>query len=148
MGPYIESALGHIHIHPAALSPPDKHVPSLLVSGHELLHAILHGASGFSGGALYRPEEAEIDITLGLLERAYDVRVTVDHAYPPTGHIVRLRQRMELDAFVLSPFDLGAIPGAATVKYKMPISVIVGDNYILIFRPIHHLGGKPVAPRQ
>ena len=107
----------------------------------------------FDRGQLHRLEDAGVDVRLELTDQSHEVGTTAHPADAPSGHVVRLRQRVELEPDFLSTLDLEQAQRPVASECNLRVRRVVAQNDAVAMAEldrsfeklaIRHRGGRVV----
>src|SRR5207248_6513423 len=88
-------------------------------------------------GPLNGLEDPGVDIGLELAGDPYELGVAADPAQPPTGHVVGLRNRMELESHLTRARRLQKAGRAISVERYLRIGCVVAEDDLVLAAELH-----------
>src|SRR5207245_10519350 len=85
----------------------------------------------FDRAPLHRLEDAGVDVRLELTDQSHEVGTTAHPADAPSGHVVRLRQRVELEPDFLGTLDLEQAQRPVASESNLRVRRVVAQNHAL-----------------
>src|SRR5262249_52726972 len=129
--------LGHL---PAELvEPVHEHVATLAVDLDDLFHHLLVPLERDDARDLDGLEGAIVEIRLDARERGDHAGIAAHEAHSPARHVVRLRQREDLDANLLGTRHAEARGRRVAVEGEVGVGEVVDDHHAMVPREVHHL---------
>ena len=139
------------------VEPVHEHVAPLPVQLDDLLDHLLVALERDDARDLDGLERAVVEVGLDARERVDHPRIAADEAHAPSGHVVGLRQREDLDADLLGPRHLEERRRPVAVVAEVRVGEVVHHHEPVLAGEVDHLheevalhaeGGRIVRERE
>ena len=136
--PDVERGRRRIHLKPELFEAWDESVaPFLIDLAQAIRHRIIQVERG-NASLLNCLETTGVEVAFYLAQSCEDLFVSDGKPDAPAGHVVRLRQRVELDPYVLRAIDFHEARRGLAVVENLRICCIVADDDLVFLGEFHH----------